>query len=242
MTPSPWRESLPPVCILAGGLGTRLGEATRMVPKPLVEVAGRPFLFHVLEYLRAQGIDRVVLCVGYLGELIESAVGAGGRFGLAVSYSYDGPTVIGTAAAIRQARPLLEREFFVLYGDTYLRVNYRDVAQAFRESELPALMTVLRNRGRWDASNASFDGRLVHYRKGSAELEWIDYGLSMMSHEALDESAGHEADLSAVFERLSAEGRLGGFEATARFYEIGTPTALQETENFLLDQVGQSRS
>src|SRR5205807_2549722 len=99
--------SLPPVCILAGGLGTRLGPRSQTTPKPLVAVGGRPFLFHQLELLKRHGAERIVLCVGHLGELVEQAVGSGDAFGLDVAYSYDGPSVIGTAAAVRQALPLL---------------------------------------------------------------------------------------------------------------------------------------
>src|ERR1700728_4172143 len=94
--------ALPPVCILAGGLGTRLGERVREVPKPLLEVAGEPFLIHQLRLLAAHGARSVVLCVGYLGEQIEYAVG-GERFGVAIAYSHDGERLAGTLGAIRGA-------------------------------------------------------------------------------------------------------------------------------------------
>src|SRR5207302_373776 len=149
------------------------------------EVAGRPFLFHQLESLRSHGARRVVLCVGHLGHLIEAAVGDGGAFGLSVAYSHDGPVVIGTGAAVRQALPILGEEFLVLYGDTYLRIDYRGLVRAFRRVGLPAMMAVLHNDGRWGPSNADFDGRLVRYDKFSTapEMRWIDYGVSVMSRE-----------------------------------------------------------
>jgi NDP-sugar pyrophosphorylase family protein len=226
---------LPPVCILAGGLGTRLGTRTRTTPKPLIEVAGRPFLFHQLDLLKQYGAWRIVLCVGHLGRLVEDAVGDGDAFGLEVRYSYDGPSVIGTAAAVRQALPDLGPEFMILYGDTYLRIDYQDVAQTFRASGLPALMTVLRNAGQWGQSNAGFDGRIVRYDKHTptAEMEWIDYGLSVVSASVFELVPSDETDLARIFTLLSERELVAGYAATQRFYEIGTPAALEETEAFL---------
>ncbi len=212
-----------PVCILAGGLGTRLG--VRDTPKPLIEVAGKPFLLHQLELLRRYGAERVVLCVGYLGERIEERLGHE-QHGIELRYRYDEQA--GTAGAVRGALDDLGERFLVLYGDTYLRIDYRAVEAA--SHGWPALMTVLRNEGRWDASNADFrDGRVLRYEKGATGMSWIDYGLSVLTPEAL----GAETDLSHAFTRLAAAGHLAGYEATERFYEIGTPEALAETDAFL---------
>jgi NDP-sugar pyrophosphorylase family protein len=212
-----------PVCILAGGLGTRLGKRVRDTPKPLIEVAGKPFLLHQLDLLR--GAPRVVLCVGYLGERIESALGRE-QYGIELRYRFDDQA--GTAAAVRGALPDLGERFLVLYGDTYLRIDYGAVAAA--SEGWPALMTVLRNEGRWDASNADFrDGRVVRYEKRAPGMSWIDYGLSVLTPQVL----GDEADLADVFTRLAAAGELAGYAATERFYEIGTPEALAETDAFL---------
>ena len=225
---------LAPVCILAGGLGTRLGERVRDTPKPLLPVAGRPFVFHQLELLRRHGARRIVLCVGYLGEEIERVVGDGSELDLEVLYAYDPPDLAGTAGAVRGALHLLGEEFLVLYGDTYLRIDYMDVQRAFRESGMPALMTVLRNEGRWDTSNVVFaDGLVKVYDKQhlTPDMHWIDYGLGMLSAAALDVTG--DADLAAVYRELARRGELAGYEATERFYEIGTPHALSETETFL---------
>ena len=225
---------LSPVCILAGGVGSRLGDAVIQTPKPLLEVAGEPFLHHQLRLLAEHGATRVVLCVGYLGETIERRVGAE-RFGIEIAYSYDGPDLLGTAGALRRALPLLGDVFLVLYGDTYLRVDYLAVEQAFRASGAPALMTVLRNRGRWDVSNAVLrGGRVVRYDKAhpAPEMEWIDYGLGVLTPAALD-AAPDAPDLADVYRALARSGELAGFEARERFYEIGTPGALAETEAFL---------
>jgi NDP-sugar pyrophosphorylase family protein len=234
----PAAEALEPVCILAGGLATRLGEHARRQPKALVPVAGAPFVFHQLALLRSHGARRVVLCVGHLGEQIESAVGDGGNIGLQVEYSYDGPSPVGTAGAARAALPLLGDAFLVLYGDTYLRIDYRAVQRTFRRCGLPALMTVLRNEGRWDSSNAQFEDGLVtahDKRSPTPAMRWIDYGLGMFSADAIRRAAPEATDLSDVYGELARRGELAGFEATERFYEIGTPAALAETDAFLRD-------
>jgi NDP-sugar pyrophosphorylase family protein len=224
------------VCILAGGLGTRLGHVVADTPKPLLEVAGAPFLRHQLRLLRSHGARRVVLCVGYLGERIEAALGDGADEGLELRYAYDGPELRGTAGAIRGALDQLGDAFLVLYGDTYLRVDYTAVQAAFAASGLPALMTVLRNEGRWDTSNVLLAGdRVKAYDKRDPrpEMAWIDYGLGILTADALDVAGPDEPDLAAVYHELARTGRLAAYEATERFYEIGTPAALAETDAFL---------
>jgi NDP-sugar pyrophosphorylase family protein len=221
-----------PVCILAGGLGTRLGAAVKDTPKPLLEVAGEPFLLHQLRALAACGARRVVLCIGYLGERIEARIGPE-RFGVEIAYVYDGPALTGTAGAVRGALPRLGDAFHVLYGDTFLQVDYAAVERAFLAAGTPALMTVLRNEGRWDASNVVVSGeRVTRYEKGVADprMRWIDYGFGSYRADAF---AGSEDDLSAIQARLAAAGELAAFEVFERFYEIGTPAALAETDAFL---------
>ncbi len=232
-------EPLAPFCILAGGLATRLGQHAQRQPKALMEVAGRPFAHHQLELLREHGARRIVLCVGHLGEQVEQAIGDGAELGLDVSYAYDGPTPVGTAGAVRGALAQLGERFFVLYGDTFLRIDYAGVQAAFDASGLPALMTVLRNEGRWDVSNTVFrDGLVVAYdkRNQTPEMRWIDYGLAMLSPPALAQAAPEASDLADVYSELARTGQLAGYEASERFYEIGTPDALAETDAFLRER------
>src|SRR5262245_45541388 len=119
-----------PVAILAGGLATRLLPLTTTIPKALVEVNGEPFIAHQLRLLRANGITRVVVCAGYLGEMIQGCVGDGEELGMQVRFAFDGPRLLGTAGALKQALPLLGEAFFVLYGDSYLPCDYRAVQTA----------------------------------------------------------------------------------------------------------------
>src|ERR1700759_3257858 len=127
-------EKCLPVAILAGGLATRMRPVTERIPKALIEVAGLPFVAHQLALLRREGVERVVLCVGFLGEMIEASIGDGARFGLSVAYSFDGEKLLGTGGALRHAQPMLGEQFFVLYGDSYLDIAYAPVQAAYRNS------------------------------------------------------------------------------------------------------------
>jgi N-acetyl-alpha-D-muramate 1-phosphate uridylyltransferase len=225
------------VAILAGGLGTRLRPIAERVPKALVEVAGRPFLAWQLDYLRDQGLSKVVLCVGHFGEQIEQFVGDGAVFGINAQFSYDGTVLLGTGGALRRALPLLGEQFFVLYGDSFLPIDYSDVQREYERSDEPGLMTVLRNGNRWDKSNVEFrDGRLLEYNKSqpSSAMEYIDYGLGILDASVLRAYAADERfDLADTYHQLSLEGKLHGYEVYERFYEIGTPAGLREAEAYL---------
>ncbi len=226
-----------PVAILSGGLATRLHPITEKIPKALVRVAGKPFVAWQLEYMRTQGAKQVVLCVGYLGEQIEKELGDGSAYGLEVRYSWDGPRLLGTGGALRRAAPLLGDRFFVFYGDSYLPVDFRAVERSFLQGGTPALMTVLQNHDRWDKSNVLFrQGRILEYNKQSPrpEMRHIDYGLGILSASViLDRPTDTPFDLAEVYHDLSVRGELAGFEVFERFYEIGSPAGLQETDEFL---------
>jgi N-acetyl-alpha-D-muramate 1-phosphate uridylyltransferase len=227
---------MPAVAILAGGLATRQYPATKTKPKALLEVAGRPFIFHQLELLRRNGVGRVVLCTGYLGEQIQAAVGNGSQWGLQVEYSFEGNRRLGTGGALRLALPLLGEAFFVLYGDTYLPIDFRAVHDYFQAKPALGLMTVLHNRNRWDQSNVAFaNGQILRYEKEhpGPELEYIDYGLGLLRADAVAQEQAEVFDLSLVYRRLLENGQLLGYEVRERFYEIGTPLGLAETEDYL---------
>ena len=226
-----------PVAILAGGLATRLRPLTETVPKVLLEVAGKPFLEYQLTRLREEGIDQVVLCVGFLGETIEQRYGDGREFGIHIRYSFDGPKLLGTGGAIRKALPLLGDAFFVMYGDSYLRIAFGEVASAFHSLGKPGLMTLYNNRGLWDASNVSYAGGAIKRydkRLRDADMHHIDYGLSVFRAAVF---AGYPADevldLAQVMRDLVERGQMAGYEAQERFYEIGSHEGLRELNQYL---------
>lgn len=232
-----------PVAILAGGLATRLRPITEKIPKALLEIAGRPFIFHQLELLKRQGVARVVLCVGYLGEQVEAAVGDGKALGLSVKYSFDGDVLLGTGGALKRALPLLGESFFVLYGDSYLPCPFSDVQSAYEAAHCTALMTLLRNDDRWDKSNVLFrDGKLVEYNKRlpRPEMAHIDYGLGVLSAGVFGRYGDNRVfDMADIYQELSLKEQLAGFEVGERFYEIGSRQGIKETEDFLLVKEGR---
>lgn len=226
-----------PVVILAGGLGTRLRPLTAEVPKALLEIEGEPFIAHQLRLLCSKGIDRVVICVGYGGKMIREYVGDGAHLGLRADYSDDGPQLLGTAGAVRKALPLLKDAFFVLYGDSYLPCDYLSIQRSFEASRGLALMTVYRNRNRWDSSNVEFaDGRILAYDKinRSTRMQHIDYGLGIFARSAFDHIGPNQTfDLARLYRILLEKGQLEGFEVAERFYEIGSIEGLEEFRRYL---------
>jgi N-acetyl-alpha-D-muramate 1-phosphate uridylyltransferase len=224
-----------PLAILAGGLAVRLRPLTEDRPKAMVEVAGEPFIAHQLRLLRAEGVREVVVCAGHLGEMIEAFVEDGRRFGLQVRFSYDGPKLLGTAGALKQALPLLGDAFFVLYGDSLLPCHYVHVQNAFQASGRLGLMTVYGNDGQWDTSNVHFEGgRILAYSKQqrTPAMHHIDYGLGMLRAAAL-EQLETPADLADLYQTLLEQDELAAYEVHERFYEVGSFAGIEETARYL---------
>jgi MurNAc alpha-1-phosphate uridylyltransferase len=229
--------------ILAGGLAARLRPLTDDIPKALVPVAGRPFADHQLTWLAEQGVTEVVFAIGHLGDLIRAFVGDGQRWGLRVRYADEGERLRGTGGALRLAYDdgLLGPTFGVLYGDSYLTAPLRPIWETFAATGPPALMSVYRNEGRFDRSNARLqNGYVVHYEKGladaaAARMHHIDYGFSILDRDTVLPliSPTDVVDLASVFHRLSAERGLRGYEVEDRFYEIGSYEGLAELEELL---------
>lgn len=226
-----------PVAILAGGLATRLRPLTETTPKALIEICGEPFVDWQLRLLSQRGIEKVVFCVAYKSEMIQDFVGDGSRYGIEVIYSEDGLTQLGTGGAIRKALSLLGNNFMVLYGDSYLPIDYKAVEAAFHTARKPALMTVFRNDDAYDSSNVAFsDGELQKYAKGTqaSEMTHIDYGLSIFNSSVFEPySAGSPADLSDICTNLSTAGLLAGYEVHERFYEIGSLPGIEDFSKYI---------
>lgn len=226
-----------PVALLAGGLATRLRPITEKVPKVLVEVAGEPFFSHQIRLLKKAGLTRLVLCVGYLGEKVVELYGDGSQWGVQIEYSFDGPSLLGTGGALIQALPKLGDAFYVLYGDSYLPIDYLACGEAFLRSEQRGLMTVYENHGRYDASNVWFEnGQIMLYDKKTKvpQMHHIDYGLGVIQARAFDGWPRNAiVDLAEVYRKLVAEKQLAGYEIQQRFYEIGSHEGLNELDQLL---------
>ena len=218
------------VVILAGGLGTRLQSISKGLPKVLVEVCGKPFLQYQLSWLAQHGLTDVVLCVGYLADQIEAFAGDGRAFGVRIHYAYEGLTLLGTAGALKHAAPLLEEQFCVLNGDSYLPFDPREPIAYFQSQRLMAMMLTYQNRNAHDRSNAKVDGGLVTIytrQPGVPGLDVIDYGLRMFRKEVLALiPEGKFCDMDMVYQQLVAQRRLAAYMVTEPFYEVGGPAGL----------------
>jgi NDP-sugar pyrophosphorylase family protein len=233
-----------PVAVLAGGLATRLRPITETIPKSLVEVAGRPFAEHQITLLERHGLRDIVFLIGHLGEMVRDVLGDGSRLGVRLRYVFDGPAPLGTGGALRRALPELGEAFFVLYGDSYLECDYAAIEREFLTSGKSGLMTVCRNDDQWDRSNVLMDGtRLVRYDKlgQTPGMRHIDYGLGAFKASAFTGRDAGKFDLAAVYQDLLAGGDLASFEVPTRFYEIGSPSGLAATRDYIAQRETTSR-
>jgi NDP-sugar pyrophosphorylase family protein len=218
-------------------MATRLRPITEKIPKLLVEVAGEPFFSHQIRLLKKAGLTHLVLCVGYMGEHIVERYGDGSKCGVKIEYAFDGPKLLGTGGALIQALPKLGDAFYVLYGDSYLPIDYLAVGRSFLGSGRLGLMTVFENHERYDSSNVWFeDGQIKLYDKKAKipKMRHIDYGLGLLQAEALRTYPKDQVvDLALVYGDLVADGQLAGYEVKKRFYEIGSHAGLQELDQLL---------
>lgn len=231
------KKAMFPVAILAGGLATRLRPLTEKIPKSLIEINQEPFILHQLRLLKAQGINKLILCLGFLGEEIEALLGTGEEFGMELQYSYDGPQLLGTGGSLKKALPLLDENFFVLYGDSYLPCNFKAVQDSFVEQRKPGLMTVFRNEGQWDKSNIEFSEEVIRVYdkvKQTPAMHYIDYGLGVFNKKAFELVPDEEVyDLALLYQDLLKQQQLAAFEVSERFYEMGSLAGIEALRDYL---------
>ena len=227
--------------ILAGGLGTRLGPLTRKMPKPMVPVAGVPYLEHQLRLLARQSFRDVLLLTGYLGDQIEKYFGGGSRLGLRLRYSRETQPQ-GTGGALRDARSLLGEGFLLLYGDSLLPIAYAAATRRLKDSAALGVIVVYRDPSGETAvrPNVALDrsGLVTRYDKtaaADADLEYVEAGVSCFRREVLDllPAAGPASFEECVFPRLIDRRQLAALPTSQRFYDIGTPERLQAIEEYL---------
>lgn len=225
------------VAILAGGLATRLQPILKDTPKSLIDICGKPFIDWQLRLLSRSGVKRVVLCTSYKSEMIEKYVGDGSKYGIEINYSKDGPIQLGTGGAIKKATQMLEEKFMVLYGDSYLSIDYKSVQGAFKKLNDAALMTIYENNNELDASNVHFEfGKVKNYSKASnsSEFNYIDYGLSFFNKSVFDVySLNENFDLSDTFSALCKANQLAAYEVKERFYEVGSISGISDFTEYI---------
>ena len=236
MTPPELQQAV----ILAGGRGTRLGSMTDNTPKPLVLIHGRPFLGHLLEQLKQQGFQEVLVLVGYLAGQIREYCGDGSHWGLRVRY-VESPLEAETGQRIRDAAPLLEPHFLLMYCDNYWPMQLPRMWDAFQQGGTPAMLTVYSNHDGTARNNVQMDenGYVTAYDpiRTMTGLNGVEIGYSILSRQVLDHLPADNVTFShAVYPSLAANGLLRAFETGHRYYSIGSMDRLPVTEAFLKPQ------
>lgn len=229
------------VVVLMGGLGTRLKEISSHIPKTMVDIYGKPFFYYQLRLMKWQGLKNFIFCIGYRGEAIKSFFSDGHNLGVNIKYSYDGKKLFGTGGALRSALLLLKKDFILIYGDTYMDIDYSELLYAYhkvlREENKKGLMAVFKNKNRYDKSNVLFqNNRLLKYDKknNSADMEYIDYGTSILNRSVIEKTPKNKyVDLADIYKDLIRCNLMSGYEVRNRFYDIGTPSSLNEFKKFI---------
>ena len=226
------------IAILAGGLATRLQPLTEKIPKSMIMIEGTPFLQYQLEFLKTGGITEIVLCVGHLSEQIETYFGDGKRFGVNIKYSIERGRLLGTAGSLKNAETLLAEEFFVMYGDSYLFLNFEEVLKHFQKFNKSALMVVYKNYDKYDKSNVVVEEGMVNkYDKKhkTEDMVYIDYGVNILRKKVLNMISGNQVySLENLFHELIKQKEMLAFETKERFYEIGSRRGLEDFKKYVL--------
>lgn len=233
------------VVVLLGGLGTRLKDITVNTPKPMVDIHGYPFFYYQMELMKWYGLKRFLFCVGYKGSIVEEYFGDGSKFGVSIEYSYDGDKLLGTGGAVRKALDLLDEDFIIIYGDSYMDIDYQEAIYRYEDMKIKkgikGLMTVFKNKNSYDRSNVVFkENSLLCYDKKNTtpDMEYIDYGVSILNRSVIEEiPMGEVTDLADIFTKLVNKKLMEGLKVRNRFYEIGTPQSLQEFKNYIHERL-----
>ncbi|MHA2292523.1 MAG: D-glycero-beta-D-manno-heptose 1,7-bisphosphate 7-phosphatase [Candidatus Hodarchaeales archaeon] len=223
--------------ILAGGLGTRLRPLTDSLPKPMVSVNNRPFLEYLIEMLKENEIEEVVLLLGYLAEKIIDHFGDGSKFGIKIKYSV-GAISFETGTRLRNAKPLLEDLFLLMYCDNYWPLDLKKLIDFRNKDEVLSTVTVYTNKDNFTRNNMLVDEGtfVIKYDRSRTDksLNGVDIGYFLMNKKVLDFMPNSNFSLSQVITPMLVEkNQLRGYLTDYRYYSISTPDRIPLTEQFL---------
>ena len=232
------------IVILAGGEGTRLKSLTKSIPKPMVTIGNVPFLEILIKHLASQGFKDFHIILGYLPDYIPSYFIKNNNFELNISYSGDSKNLYrGTGGALKNAEPDLEDNFILLFGDTFLALDYQRLAKSHLNSPGKAVLVVYNNEINADViNNIALDenNMVTKYNKNSVEsLEYVDAGSISCSKDVLryikkDQNISLE---EMVYPKLIKHKELYALKAKEKFYDIGTPERLKAFELYYYDNL-----
>jgi NDP-sugar pyrophosphorylase family protein len=228
--------------ILAGGLGTRLRPLTRTIPKPMVPILGKPYLFYQLEYLRGQGVREALLLIAYLGGQIRDHFGGGEAIGMRLEYSEE-QALMGTAGALKLAEEKIRDDFFVIYGDSFIPLDYARFEGAFTRAGTEGMISVFHDRrgetGVTGNVELSPDGLVSRYdkRKGASPLPYVEAGVLAFRRGVLRRiPPSRVVSLeNEIYPALIRERQLAGYVTGQRFFDIGMEERIRDMEAWLRD-------
>lgn len=217
--------------ILCGGLGTRLRPLTDNMPKPMVPVNGKPFLHHLLEQVRTQGIIRVLLLTGYLGEMIKDYFGTGETLGLEISYSH-GPSEYDTGRRIWEARKQLDSRFLLLYSDNFVQFNLQRLLRLHEKHDAPiSLLLAPKEKGNIRVSD---DGKIEAYDKTRSEegLDYVEVAYMLIERDLVLEDFPSCAnfpdfDFSVLLQKYAQQSKIAGLIVRDPYHSISDVKRLQ---------------
>ena len=199
------------------------------------------FIDWQLQWLKLRGVTRVVLALGHGGESIRGhleARQAAGNFQIPkLEFRFDGDTFLGTGGAIKNMQELLDDDFLVTYGDSFLQLDAAELFQTHCRLKLGATMSIYRNKDSGDRSNVSYtNGAISKYDKfkPTPDMEYIDYGMSAFKKSYFLSHAPKQVfDLATVLSQACTEEQLGAVVASEMFYEVGSPAGLERFRELL---------
>lgn len=227
--------------ILAGGLGTRLRPLTYTIPKPMVLIKKKPYLEYQIKYLKKGGITDILILVSYLGEQIIKYFGDGSKYGVNIKYSKE-EKPLGTGGALKLAEKYLKEEFLIIYGDSFLPINYNNLIHFYRKHNKSSLLVAYKN----DLNNISVPNNLMigddflvkKYEKDSrnTHLEYVESGVLITKKKLISLIPANKPYSleKTIFPKLIKKGDLIAYITQKRFYDIGTPDRLEAITNYFL--------
>jgi len=219
--------------ILAGGLGTRLRPLTYQIPKIMIPIRGKPFLEYLLRLLERNKLKNIILCVGYLGEKIENYFSDGKKWGMNIKYSFE-KEALGTGGAVKNAENLLENEFLLLNGDTFLNIDYQNLISYFYAKQKLGTMVIFKNQPKSALNNVEINSKneVINYnKKEEKSANCIDAGVQVYKKSILELISPNKIVSleEEIFPILIQKKELAAYPTNQKFYDIGT---FKQLENF----------
>ncbi len=223
---------------MAGGLATRIRPLTNEIPKSLVSIEERPFLQYQIELLTCYGIKDIILCVSYMGKKIENCFGDGNKYNARIIYSYEKEKLLGTGGALKLAEKNLKENFFLIWGDSYVNLNYKEMHDFHLKNSdnFDVTIAIFYNIRNYDKSNIVYkSGKIKKYEKNSTDkMKYIDAGVMVINKKLLLRiPPGKVFQIENLFTKLAKEEKIKPFLIKKRYYEVGSLKGLNQFTKFV---------